>query len=225
MHYNRAVAAQGAEPVTTARIEPARLWSSAMNDDTGFAAITRIAAGDDGSNYDNVAIALHWATALLVVIQFSLAETWDWFAKPVTEFMENTHTSLGILLAALIAARLIWRWIPGHQLSPLDAGWVRFASMVGHYVLYLLLVAQAALGFTVGWAAGRPMHFFGLGIPGPFDAFPRPVRHDLREIHEWVGWAIIVTAALHAAAALYHHYVLKDGVLRRMLPGEPSRHR
>ena len=45
---------------------------------------TRIAAGDDGTNYDNVAIALHWLTALLVVANFALAQTWDWFAKPIS---------------------------------------------------------------------------------------------------------------------------------------------
>ena len=46
----------------------------------------------------------------------------------------------------------------------------------------------------------------------------RPLRHELREIHNWIGWTIIVIAALHAAAALYHHYALRDRVLKRMLP-------
>jgi cytochrome b561 len=59
---------------------------------------------------------------------------------------------------------------------------------------------------------------FGLGIPSPIAALPRPVRHQVTEVHNWVAWAIIIIAALHAAAALYHHYVLKDGLLKRMLP-------
>ena len=50
-----------------------------------FDTATRIAAGDDGTNYDNVAITLHWTTALLVIVQFALAKTWDWFAKPTQE--------------------------------------------------------------------------------------------------------------------------------------------
>jgi cytochrome b561 len=55
-------------------------------------------------------------------------------------------------------------------------------------------------------------------IPGPFGPFDRPARRELKEIHNYVAWAIIIVAGLHAAAALYHHYVLKDRVLKRMLP-------
>ena len=189
-----------------------------MTDQTSFDTATRIAAGDDGTNYDNVAIALHWMTALLVVANFLLAQTWDWFAKPVRGVMEDTHMSFGVLLTVVVATRLAWRLIPGHQMSSLEAGWVRLSSKATHYVLYLLLVAEAALGFTFRWGAGRPMEFFGLGIPPLIGQLSRPLRHQLREFHEWIGWAIIIIAMIHAAAALYHHYELKDRVLLRMLP-------
>jgi cytochrome b561 len=189
-----------------------------MTDQTSFDTATRIAAGDDGTNYDNVAIALHWMTALLVVANFLLAQTWDWFAKPMRGVMEDTHMSFGVLLTAVVATRLAWRLIPGHQMSSLEAGWVRLSSKATHYVLYLLLVAEAALGFTFRWGAGRPMEFFGLGIPPLIGQLSRPLRHQLREFHEWIGWAIIIIAMIHAAAALYHHYELKDRVLLRMLP-------
>jgi cytochrome b561 len=157
-------------------------------------------------------------TALLVVANFLLAQTWDWFAKPVRGVMEDTHMSFGVLLTAVVATRLAWRLIPGHQMSSLEAGWVRLSSKATHYVLYLLLVAEAALGFTFRWGAGRPMEFFGLGIPPLIGQLSRPLRHQLREFHEWIGWAIIIIAMIHAAAALYHHYELKDRVLLRMLP-------
>ena len=189
-----------------------------MTDQTSFDTATRIAAGDDGTNYDNVAIALHWMTALLVVANFLLAQTWDWFAKPMRGVMEDTHMSFGVLLTAVVATRLVWRLIPGHQISSLEAGWVRLSSKATHYVLYLLLVAEAALGFTFRWGAGRPMEFFGFGIPPLIGQLSRPLRHQLREFHEWIGWAIIIIAMIHAAAALYHHYELKDRVLLRMLP-------
>ena len=189
-----------------------------MTDQTSFDTATRIAAGDDGTNYDNVAIALHWMTALLVVANFLLAQTWDWVAKPVRGVMEDTHMSFGVLLTVVVATRLAWRLIPGHQMSSLEAGWVRLSSKATHYVLYLLLVAEAALGFTFRWGAGRPMEFFGLGIPPLIGQLSRPLRHQLREFHEWIGWAIIIIAMIHAAAALYHHYELKDRVLLRMLP-------
>src|SRR4051812_18741382 len=70
--------------------------------DNGFATATRIAAGDDGTNYDGVAISLHWATALLVVANFALAETWDWFAKPTQHLLQTVHMSFGILLGLVI---------------------------------------------------------------------------------------------------------------------------
>jgi len=190
-----------------------------MADRTNFDKATRVAAGDDGTAYDGVAIALHWATALLVVVQFALAETWDWFAKPTRQGMESVHISLGVLLTAVVIARLVWRWLPGHQVSSVGAGWVKLASKAVHYLLYVLLVVQAGLGFAFRWAQGHPVGFFGLfGIPGPFGELARPERRQLHELHEWGGWAIVIIALLHALAALYHHYVLKDRVLKRMLP-------
>ena len=64
------------------------------------------------------------------------------------------------------------------------------------------------------------MAFFGLGIPPLTGEMGRPLRQLLREFHHWIGWTIIVLALVHALAALYHHYVLKDRLLARMLPGE-----
>jgi cytochrome b561 len=186
--------------------------------ESSFAAATRIAAGDDGTTYDGVAIALHWATAALVAAQFALAETWDWFARPTHRLMVTTHMSFGVLLTAVIVARLAWRLIRGHQVPPIEIGWMRLASRLTHYLLYALLVVEAGLGFTFRWGEGRPMSFFGLGIPGPFGPFAKPTTGQLLEIHNYVAWAIVTLAALHAAAALYHHYVLKDRVLVRMLP-------
>jgi len=189
-----------------------------MNEETAFDAATRIAAGDDGTSYDHIAIALHWATAFLVVANFALAVTWDRFAKPAKEFMENTHMSFGVLLTAAIVARLVWRLIPGHQVSSLEAGWMRLASKATHYLLYALLGVEAVLGFAFRWGAGRPMAFFGTGIPPLIGEIARPDRRLLRELHDWIGWTIIIVALVHALAALYHHYVLKDRVLARMLP-------
>jgi cytochrome b561 len=186
---------------------------------TSVNAATRVAAGDDGTNYDNVAIALHWTTALLVIVQFALAETWDYFAKPTQESLQSVHVSLGILLAAVVVARLVWRLIPGHQMSSLEAGWVKLASKAVHYLLYGLLVIQAGLGFAFRWAQNHPLSFFGLfSIPSPFGVVEKATRHTLHDLHEKVGWAIIILAGIHALAALYHHYFVKDRLLQRMLP-------
>lgn len=189
-----------------------------MTDQTAFDTATRIVAADDGTNYDNVAIALHWATAIFVFANFILAQIWDSFDKPVRVLMQSTHMSFGVLLTLVIVARLVWRLIPGHQVSSLEAGWVRLASKATHYLLYGLLVAEAALGFGFRWGGGRPMAFFGSGIPPLIPELGQHARHLMHDLHEWIGWAIVIIALAHAAAALYHHYVLKDRVLRRMLP-------
>jgi cytochrome b561 len=190
-----------------------------MTDRRGFDTASRIAAGDDGTTYDGVAITLHWFTALLVAANFALAQVWDWFAKPTREVMEQIHMSFGVLLTAVILLRIGWRFTAGHQVSSIEASWVRLASKATHYTLYLLLIAEAMLGFAFRWGGGKPMAFFGTGIPPLIGEMARPLRRELRDFHEWIGWAIIIIALLHGLAAFYHHYVLKDRVLQRMLPG------
>jgi cytochrome b561 len=187
--------------------------------ESGFAAATRVIAGDDGTSYDPVAIGLHWTTAVLVVVQMTLAQTWGLFGRPARHLMITAHMSLGIILTAVIVARLVWRFIPGHQVAPADVGWLRIASKAVHYLLYVLLAAEAVLGFLLRWSGGESMSFFGLQIPPPFPEWSRPAHHLVNTLHEWNGWTIIGIAAVHALAALYHHYVLHDRVLKRMLPG------
>jgi cytochrome b561 len=190
-----------------------------MADRNAFDVATRIAAGDDKTNYDNVAISLHWLTALLVVVLFGLAETWDYFAKPTQESLQDLHVSLGMLLSAVVLARIIWRLMPGHQRPSIVGEWVMIASKSVHYLLYVLLLVQVILGFAFRWAQGHPASFFGFfAIPGPYGAVDRPTRHLVRAVHEYTGWAIIIIAFCHALAALYHHYKLHDRVLGRMLP-------
>ncbi|MEO6225863.1 MAG: cytochrome b [Sphingomicrobium sp.] len=189
-----------------------------MAPDKAFETATRIAAADDGSRYDAVAILLHWLTAVLVVVQFALGQTWGWFGRPAHHVMVVTHMSFGIILTAVIVARLAWRFAFRHSVNSLETGLVRAASRTVQGLLYLLLVAEAVLGFLSRWEGNEAMSFFGLQIPPPFTGAGRDVAHQLEEIHNWVGWTIIVLAVGHALAALYHHFVLKGRVLKRMLP-------
>lgn len=184
-----------------------------------IAAVTRVAAGDDRTRYDNVAITLHWLTAALVVAQFALAQTWGFFDRPFRHSLIATHTSLGTLLAVVIAARIAWRLIPGHQVSPANVGWLEVASKAGHYLLYALLAIEVILGLTLAFTGkSGAMSFFGILIPSPVSPLPRESRHLIGEAHEWIAWSIIVLATGHASAALFHQYVLKDNLLSRMLP-------
>lgn len=179
---------------------------------------TRIAAGDDKTRYDDFSIALHWATALLVLAQFVTSQIWDWFARPTHHGLVVAHMTMGVLLSVAIVVRLVWRLTPGHRVPPIATGWMETASRAVHWLLYLLLITEAVLGWITRWSEGRPMSFFGLPIPPAFPAWSRAEHHMMMERHEQVGWIIVVVALLHALAALYHHYRVRDRVLVRMAP-------
>lgn len=189
-----------------------------MTDRNELDRATRIAAGDDGASYDRVAIGLHWATAALVVLQFTLGQTWGWFPRPTRHLMIVTHMSFGIILTAVVLTRVLWRFVLGHHARSLETGWVRVASTTVHYLFYALLATEAVLGFLSRWEGNEAMSFFGLKISSPFVGAGHQVADQIQEVHNWVGWSIIVLAAGHAAAALYHHYALHDRVLGRMFP-------
>ena len=189
-----------------------------MNDAKPLETATRMAAGDDKTNYDNVAIALHWLTAALVILQFALGQTWGWFSRPTRHLMVTTHMSFGIILTAVVLTRIAWRFVLGHHMKSLESGWVRIASTTVHYLFYTLLVTEAVLGFLSRWVGNEAMSFFGLKIPSPFIGAGHEAADQIQDIHNWVGWTIIILAVGHAAAALYHHYSLHDRVLGRMFP-------
>lgn len=178
---------------------------------------TRVIAADDGTNYDPIAIAFHWTTVLLVLVQFALSQLWGLFGRPAHHLMVVAHMSFGMILTMVIVGRIVWRLIPGHQVSAIGAGWAVIAAKVVHYILYALLASEAVLGFVLRWSGNESMSFFGLLIAPPFAPFSKAAHHQIGELHENIGWAIIILAVGHALAALYHHYVLKDRVLLRML--------
>lgn len=179
---------------------------------------TRVVAGATRSRYDSVSIALHWTTVTLVLLQFLLAEFWEFFARPTRHLMIVAHMSFGIVLAVVVLFRIIWRLMPAHEMPPIVSGWTEKASKAVHYLLYAMLIAQTVLGFALRWGGGEAMNFFGLLIPSPLTPYARSTRHLVGDLHNWLGWAIIIVAAGHALAALYHHFVLRDNVLNRMLP-------
>ena len=170
------------------------------------------------ARYDRLSISLHWATAALVLLLFALAETWEFFPKPERHLMVVGHMSFGLILTAVIVLRLLWRVSPGHTHFPAEPGLPSRAAQSMHYALYVLLVAEIVLGFFTRWTHNHPLSFFGALIPSPLGTVPKPVGKLVDQFHDITAWTIIVLAGLHALAALCHHYLLKDGVLRRMLP-------
>jgi cytochrome b561 len=169
--------------------------------------------------YDPVEIACHWVTAVLVVILYLLAESWSFMHRgaPARLEMQSVHVSLGICLSIVLAVRIGWRLGPGRRLPPADSGLAEIANKLMHYALYVLLVAAVGLGFCFRWSQHNPLSFFGLfAIPAPY-AFSQSQALWISDLHYWMATTIVILAGGHAVAALFHHFVLRDGVLRRML--------
>jgi cytochrome b561 len=187
----------------------------------------RTAAWPDANcRYDAVEIALHWATALVVVTLYLLAQAWSFIQRgaPSRLELQSIHVSLGICLAAVLALRLLWRAGPGRRLPPAESGMAEIASKFVHFALYVLLAAVVGLGVCFRWSQHAPLSFFGwfdIPAPYPFSQSQAPLIGDL---HYWVATTIVILASGHACAALFHHYVLRDGVLRRMLPVRRTHH-
>ena len=132
-----------------------------------FAAVkTRhVTAGADRSRYDDLAILLHWLTVLLVLAQFALSQTWGLAPRPARQVMIAAHMSFGILLAMVLLIRIVWRLVPGRQVRPAWAGPTQWLAVGVHGLLYLLLVAEAVLGFLLRWSGNEAMSFFGHDRP------------------------------------------------------------
>ena len=175
----------------------------------------------DRSRYDGMTIALHWLTALLVIVMFALPQIWQQLERrtPPRLFLIDLHFSLGITLAGIVLVRILWRAVLGRRLPHAGPELARRASRIVHWALYILLPAQLALGFLLRWAQHQPLPYFGLFvIPDPF-SIPLEARTVIGVLHEWNAWVIIVLSGAHAVAALLHHYVLRDGLLHRMMLG------
>ena len=173
-------------------------------------------AKPDHATYDGVTIALHWLTALLVVGQWSgamLMELVD--ERPMRMLYWTVHIGLGTLLFLVIVARLWWRRAGGRTLPPAGDGLVQTLAEWTHRLLYLLVAALIVLGFVI--IALRGWQLIGLFTITPVIAGYRPLSSDLIHIHGWTAHVLMVIALGHASVALVHHWVLKDGVLRRML--------
>jgi cytochrome b561 len=175
--------------------------------------------GQDQQRYDILTIALHWATALIVIFLFASSQIWGYL--PWDSFLrrnlQSLHISFGITLAALIIIRLIWRLTLGRKLPAVNSTLLmqRLANLV-HRALYLLLIAQIILGFLFRWSQGEPLSAFGL-LTLPDIGINPMLRHTFATLHFYNAWIIIIVSGLHAGAALFHHYILRDSTLRRMI--------
>ena len=178
------------------------------------------------ATYDAPSRAFHWITALIVLIAFVLGP--EGFGKlmhdgldPATRSDIVWHESLGIAVLVLTALRLVWVALRPAAPQFAMAGWMRLASKGVHLALWALMLALPATALLALGSEGHPLTLLGgLRIDKmPLIADSAVARlADWGEVHGFLGDAIIWLAGLHAVAAIYHHAVLKDGVLAAMLP-------
>ena len=174
----------------------------------------------DGPGYDATTKFLHWVTAALIITQFGLGELWDVWPdhSPTHVMMKSLHYSLGVVLAAVILAHILWRAGWGRHLPPAALGGMDRVARGVHLLLLALIVGMVLSGLGRRWVRGRGIEFFWLFKIPPLVTLDPTWRSALKAFHVWGAWVIIAVAGAHAAAALFHHFVIRDGVLRRMLP-------
>ena len=175
--------------------------------------------------YGAVAKFLHWSIVILIIAQYVIIESTEEMADgPGKLETIGLHKSLGMLVFGLALVRIVWKLASGGKPEPVPMPRPqRIAAAAGHGLLYLLILAQPLTGWLMSSYGGYPTSFFGW-----FD-FPMLVgeNHDthevFEEVHEALFFTMVAVAVLHALAALYHHFVMKDHSLRRMLPFVQSR--
>lgn len=174
-------------------------------------------AATQGLRHDAMTIGLHWITAFLVAGLWVIGQTIDVFPiGPLRVDYRSVHIVFGVVLAFVVLARLMWRLTRQQTLPPIDDGLLLFVARATHWALYALLLITLGLGVAYAWARGdeifNVMHIPQL-VPGD-----RALIHQIGGWHALAANATLIVAGVHAAAALFHHYVMRDATLRRMLP-------
>lgn len=171
--------------------------------------------------YDPVARVFHWTTAALVLatipIGIAMAEIVD--EGPVQDRLYVLHESIGVTIFALVLLRLCWRLghgapPPSPALSPLEVA----ASRTVHALLYLVLFAMPVTGYLLVVAGDYPLTYFDLFAVPRLVGKAKPLSDLAETAHHLLQWLVYALVAAHAGAALHHHFVRGNDVLRRMLP-------
>lgn len=170
--------------------------------------------------YGLVAQTMHWLTAILVLWAYIMSPGGPEYRVyiPSRDAERILHESLGLAVFVLVLLRLLWRLVDRPPESVAMPRWMELGSVLTHVLLYVLLIAVPLTAIYGAWAEGHPIVTYYTGaLPAPFGQ-----AHDLGVtvswIHKWLGDAIMYLAGFHAAAALFHHFLLRDRVLTAMLP-------
>lgn len=170
--------------------------------------------------YSGVAMAFHWAIAILVIMNWQIAERAHQFDGPLRGEIMGYHKAWGMLILALTLGRLGWRL--AHPVPPMPAhyaNWERMLARTVHVIFYVLLIGLPLGGWLASSFAGRPVDFFGLfTIPSLPVGKNDGTAKAIFELHETGGMFLIYLAGLHLLGVVKHLVVDRDGELFRMLP-------
>jgi cytochrome b561 len=172
----------------------------------------------DLARYPRFLVGLHWLTLLLLAAVYACIELRVNFPRDsaIRAGLKQWHYGLGLAVFALLWLRVALRLrgpLPGAILS----NWQRWLSSAVHLLLYVFMAATPLLGWALVSAEGKLPVWFGLTLPALM-APDQMLAERLEAWHETLGVAGYWLIGLHAAAALFHHYWLRDPALRRMLP-------
>lgn len=174
-----------------------------------------------GRRYTGLTIALHWAMLALLVAVAATMELRGYFPRGSAprEALKQWHYALGLTVFGLVwlrlIARIVWR---APAIVPPPPAWQRLLAGATHLALYALMIAMPLLGWVILSAEGEAVRFLGLDLPALVGRDEALVDWA-EEVHEAGAKLAYALVALHAAAALFHHYWLRDDTLRRILPG------
>jgi cytochrome b561 len=163
---------------------------------------------------------LHWIIVLMIITQYVLAEAAEDMPLGMQKFETYAlHKSFGITILMLAVLRLLWRWAnPTPELPNTLKPYERFLARAVHFGLYAFLFIQPIVGWTMSNAENYPVSYFGWFTLPDLVAPDKEFGEVMEEIHEALFNGMLGLAVLHVAAALKHHFWLKDDVLKRMLP-------
>ena len=168
--------------------------------------------------YDSKTIFYHWLSAGIILALWLIGQNIDSFAKGDPRvIVRSIHIALGVLLAVVFLLRLKWRLTQGVKLPQATEGVQGKLAIGVHHILYLLFGLTIVVGLVAVWIRGD--NIFNLFQVPAFDPSNKALRKDIVDLHELLANGLLFLGLAHGLMAVWHHKIVKDGVLKRMWPG------
>jgi cytochrome b561 len=172
------------------------------------------------SKWGTVAKVFHWVIAVVLLVSLAYGWWMTHLAERAVRFDHyGLHGSIGYDLLLLLLLRLGWRTLDRAPLPPPGiARWERIAAQTGHVLLYVLTLTVCIAGWLLAGTMRRPLdaELFGL-VPIPVWALGRSYHEVFEDAHKIVAYALLALIVVHVVAALRHHFIKRNDVLRRMI--------